>query len=76
MKERGRGERKMNESEETEEIKKKSPSTLTCYKGSRPCPTVSQNQLDARGVRYTTPLPHPITHMGQGLGCMEDWNNN
>ena len=35
-----------NGSEETEEIKT-SPSTLTCYKDSRPCPTVSQYQLDA-----------------------------
>ena len=35
-----------NESEETEEIKT-SPSILTCYKDSRPCPTVSQYQFDA-----------------------------
>ena len=41
--------RKMNESEETEY--KNSPSTLTCCKDSRPCPTVSQSQL--------TPLPQP-----------------
>ena len=39
-------ERNRNESEETEEIKT-FPSTLTCYKDSRPCPTVSQYQLDA-----------------------------
>ena len=41
-------ERKRNrsESEEIEEIKT-FPSTLTCYKDSRPCPTVSQYQLDA-----------------------------
>ena len=38
--------RNENESEETEEIKH-SPSTLTCYKDSRPRPTVSQYQLDA-----------------------------
>ena len=38
--------RNRNESEETEEIKT-FPSTLTCYKGSRPCPAVSQYQLDA-----------------------------
>ena len=37
--------RKKGESEETEEIKT-SPSTLTGYKDSRPCPTVSQYQLD------------------------------
>ena len=45
MKERDKGERKMNESEETRN--KHSPSTLTCCKDSRPCPAVSQNQLDA-----------------------------
>ena len=38
--------RNRNESEETEEIKT-FPSTLTCYKASRPCPAVSQYQLDA-----------------------------
>ena len=38
--------RNRNESEETEEIKH-SPSTLTIYKDSRHCPTVSQYQLDA-----------------------------
>ena len=38
--------RNRNESEETEEIKI-SPSTLTCYKDSRPCPAVSQYQLGA-----------------------------
>ena len=39
--------RNRNESEETEEIKNIPPSSLTCYKDSRPCPTVSQSQLDA-----------------------------
>ena len=39
-------ERNRNEKEETEEIKT-FPSTLTCYKDSKPCPTVSQYQLDA-----------------------------
>ena len=38
--------RNRNESKETEEIKT-FPSILTCYKDSRPCPTVSQYQLDA-----------------------------
>ena len=38
--------RNRNESEETEDIKT-SPSTLTCYKASRPCPTVNQYQLEA-----------------------------
>ena len=37
--------RNRNESEETEEIKH-SHSTLACYKDSRPCPTVSQYQLN------------------------------
>ena len=52
----------MKESEETEDIKS-FPSTLTCCKGSRSCPTVSQYQLDASAgdIRYTTPLPHPTT---------------
>ena len=45
MKERDWGERKMIESEETEEIKT-FPFTLTSCKDSRPCPTVSQYQLD------------------------------
>ena len=39
--------RNRNESEETEEMKT-FPSTLTCYKNSRSCPTVSQSQLDAQ----------------------------
>ena len=38
--------RDRNETEETEEIKT-SPFTLTYYKDSRPCPTVSQYQLGA-----------------------------
>ena len=43
--------RNRNESEETEEIKT-FPSTLTHYKDSRPCPTVSQYQLDAPVVGW------------------------
>ena len=39
--------RNRSESEKKEEIKI-SPSTLTCYKGSSPCPTVSQYQLDTQ----------------------------
>ena len=42
----GEGERKMNESEETEKIKTP-PFILTCYNDSRPCPAVIQYQLDA-----------------------------
>ena len=44
MKERDTGERKMNESEETEEIKA-FPSTFTCCKDSRPCLAISQYLL-------------------------------
>ena len=54
MKERDRGERKMNESEETE--LKPSPSSLTRYKDSRPCPTVSQYQLDPLVTKDTRHL--------------------
>ena len=39
--------RNKTESEETEEIIKYSSSIPACCKGSRPCPTVSQYQLDA-----------------------------
>ena len=39
--------RNRNESEKTEEIKNIPSSTFTCYKDSRPCPTLSQYQLDA-----------------------------
>ena len=48
--------RNRNESEETEEIKT-FPSTLTHYKDSRPCPTVSQYQLDAPVMKDTQHLP-------------------
>ena len=41
-----RRKRNRNESEKTEEIKNSS-NTITCYKDSRPCSTVSQYQLDA-----------------------------
>ena len=37
---------------------KHSPSTLTCYKDSRPCPTVSQYQLDAPVMQDTGHLCH------------------
>ena len=57
--------RNRNESEETEEIKT-FPSTLTHYKDSRPCPTVSQYQLDAPVMKdtqhlcTTRPPPHSL----------------
>ena len=67
--------RNRNESEETEEIKT-FPSTLTHYKDSRSCPTVSQYQLDAPVMKDTqhlcTTRPPPIDkesrsiyHLGQ-----------
>ena len=46
--------RKMNESEETKEVKTL-PFYPTCCKGSRPCPTVSQYQFYAPATQNTTP---------------------
>ena len=48
----------MNESEETEV--KTYPSTTTCCKGSRPCPTVSQYQLDAPVMQDPTSPNYPL----------------
>ena len=65
MKERAGGERKMNESEETEEIKTP-PSTFTCCKDSRPCPTVSKYQLHAgRRRKIHDTFASPNHHTGQ-----------
>ena len=50
--------RNWNEREETEEIKT-FPSTLTCYKDKKPCPTVSQYQLDSFLMKDTWHLCHP-----------------
>ena len=55
MKERDREEKGTGMKVQKKKKKKKNrrnkniptPSTLTCYKDSRPCPTVSQYQLDA-----------------------------
>ena len=47
MKERDWEERGTGMKGKKQKKKKHSPSTLTCYKDSRPCPTVSQYQLDA-----------------------------
>ena len=61
--------RNRNESEETEEIKT-FPSTLTHYKDSRSCPTVSQYQLDAPVMKdtqhlcTTRPPPFYIVKLG------------
>ena len=54
--------RKMNGSEGTEELKH-SHSTLTCFKDSRPCPNVSQYQLDPAMTQDTRHLCHtrPLT---------------
>ena len=57
---------KMNESEGTDEIRH-SPSSHTCCKDSRPCPTVSQYQLDALVTQDTRQIcltqPHPAFHL-------------
>ena len=47
MKERDREERGIGMKVKKQKKYKHSPSTLTCYKDTRPCPTVSQYQLDA-----------------------------
>ena len=57
MKKRDRGERG-KWMKDTEEIKR-SPSTHTCCKDSRPCPTVSQYQLDTLMTQDTWHLCHP-----------------
>ena len=58
MKERNREERGIGK--KVEKQKKKNtplpPPTLTCCKDSRPCPTVSQYQLDALVTLYTQHL--------------------
>ena len=47
MKEGDREERGTGMKVKKQKKQKHSPSTLTCYKDSRPCPTVSQYQSDA-----------------------------
>ena len=47
MKERDREERGTGMKGNKNRRNKKFPSTLTCYKDSKPCPTVSQYQMDA-----------------------------
>ena len=46
MKERDREGRGTGMKVKKQKKQKHSPSTLTCYKDSRPCPTVSQYQLE------------------------------
>ena len=68
--------RKMNENEETEEKKKKKkkkkkhpPSTHICCKDSRPCPIISQYQLDAPVIQDTQHLcPTQPFHVNHLLG--------
>ena len=47
MKERGREDRGIGMKVKKQKKLKHSHSTLSCYKDSRPCPAVSQYQLDA-----------------------------
>ena len=61
MKERDRGERKMNESEETEEIKTL-PLYLYLLHGEQALPNCKPISVGHPGdIRYMTPLPHPAT---------------
>ena len=57
MKERNREERGTGMKAKKQKKQKHSPSTLTCYKDSRPCPTVSQYQFDTP----VTSSHHPTT---------------
>ena len=61
MKERDRGARKMNESEETEEIKT-FPLNPYLLQGQQALPNCKPLSVERPGdVRYTTPLLHPTT---------------
>ena len=69
MKKRDRGERKMNESEETKEIK-----TFPLYpymlEGESALPNCKPISVGhPNGVRYTTSLPHPILQQGLNQIC-------
>ena len=70
--------RNRNESKETEEIKT-FPSNLTCYKDSRPCPTVSQYQLDAPMSQDTRHLcltqPSPLRNLTKTFVGKKKWTN-
>ena len=63
---RDKRKRNRNEKEETEEIKT-FPSTLTCSKDSKPCPTVSQYQLDALEIYNTFATPDQPPCMSEGM---------
>ena len=52
----------MNESEETEEIKKFPPLPLTATRIADPAQQLAESQLDAPVTQDMTPLPHPTPH--------------
>ena len=57
------------------------PCTLTCYKDSRPCPTVSQYQLDALVTKihdtFATPYhPHILMVLGRNVEQDKTKNDN
>ena len=61
MKERDREERGTGMKVKKQKKWKHHLPTLTCYKDSRPCPPVSQYQLDAPVTWYMTTSHHPTT---------------
>ena len=66
MKERNREERGTGMKGKKQKKLKHSPSAFTYFNDSRPCPTVSQYQLDALVTpSYMTPLHHPTTPSAQ-----------
>ena len=73
MKERDREERGTEKERKVTEEIKTFPSTLTCYKDSKPCPTVSQYQLGAlmtlRYTTYMTPLSCTLSFPFLFLSC-------
>ena len=73
MQEKDRGERKMNESEETEEIK-----TFILYpyllQGQQALPNCKPVSVEPTGcIRYTTPLPHPTMFMEKKKNVNTFW---
>ena len=73
MKARGWGERGKWMKVKKQKKWKYSPSTFTCCKDSRPCPTVSQYQLDASAMQDTRHLPHPTTPAA--FSILQDWSS-
>ena len=70
--------RKENEWKRRNRINKHSPSTFTCCKDSRPCPTVSQYQLnapatyDTRCLCLTRPPPNTDNILPWWVSCKTD----